>query len=751
MRWAAIVRRLSPRVVLLVTVVLAAWLVVTTWLVPALIRSAYLGQSTFAPLNQLINGQADHPVGFYLSLWQRAVVVLSALALVAVALAGVAWRSRVALGSLAARTIRREPVVSTGDTVRIGAWFGFAGGLVEASSMLVRFALKSDPREAPSLDALWMAPLSAALLGALAGLLLAVALRAGKGLSIGIPVALFSSVALYPVVIGLRLGVHKYAVMLLCVGVAVALVRRATLHGERFRTFFRQSTPWLAPVIVLGAAIIRGSEFVRERSAMAAAGQAPSDSPNVLLLILDTVRAQELGLYGYDRNTSPRIDHFAATGVTFERAISPAPWTLPSHASMFTGRPPHALSTDFDQALDASAPTLAEVLSKRGYATGGFVANLVFATHASGLDRGFGAYRDHPVSVRSLLASSRWLQRLTESIRSALGQHGELVRKTAAEVNREFLDWMPDYQTPATGTPGDVKPGDRKPFFAFLNYFDAHHPYELHPPFDRRFSKRSPRFWLLEGWKRGYPPDQVQEFQDAYDSAIAYLDQQVGALLDTLKARGVLEHTIVILVSDHGEHLGDHGGIFSHANSLYLPLLHVPLVISYPSRVPADVRIAQPVSTQNLAATVLDMVGASSNTALPGELPGQLLPGQSLAGLWRSAAESATAATAAPTADSAILSELTFNTFAHKLDPIQKGPMQSVVRGTMHYIRNGDRSEEVYDWAVDPGEVHNLAQGEQGVLLLTTLRRSLDALLPVGGLAQRAGNGSAVTRPRKRR
>ena len=741
MKWAAIVRRLSPRVVLLVTVVLAAWLVITAWLVPALIRSAYVGQSSFAPLNQLINGQADHPVGFYLSLWRRAVVAMSAFGLVAVALAGVAWRSRVALGSLAARTIRREPVVSTSDTMRIGAWFGFAGGLVEASSMLTRFALKSDPREAPSLDALWMAPLSAALLGALAGLLLAVALRADKGLSIGIPVALFSSVALYPVVIGLRLGVHKYAVMLLCVGLAVDLVRRATLNGERFRTLFRRSTPWLTTVIVLGAAIIRGSEFFRERAAMAAAGSATTDSPNVLLLILDTVRAQELGLYGYGRNTSPRIDHFAATGVTFERAISPAPWTLPSHASMFTGLPPHALSTDFDQALDGSAPTLAEVLSKRGYATGGFVANLVFATHASGLDRGFGAYRDHPISVRSLLASSRWLQMLTESIRSALGQHGELVRKTAEEVNREFLDWMPDNRTPAIG-----KPGDRKPFFAFLNYFDAHHPYEMHPPFDRRFSKRSPRFWLLEGWKRGYPPDQVQEFQDAYDSSIAYLDHQVGALLDTLKDRGVLEHTIVILVSDHGEHLGDHGGIFSHANSLYLPLLHVPLVISYPSRVPAGVHIAKPVTTQNLAATVLDLVGASSNAALPGQsLPGQLLPGQSLAGLWRSAAESAT------TADSAILSELTFNTFAHKLDPIQKGPMQSVVRGTMHYIRNGDRSEEVYDLAVDPGEVHDLSKGEQGARLLPALRRSLDALLPVGGLAQRAGKGSAVTRPRKRR
>jgi len=257
------------------------------------------------------------------------------------------------------------------------------------------------------------------------------------------------------------------------------------------------------------------------------------------------------------------------------------------------------------------------------------------------------------------------------------------VRKTAADVNREFLAWIPREGTP---------------FFAFLNYFDAHEPYETHPPFDRLFSDHSPRFWLMGGWQRSGSPVALQELVDAYDSGIAYLDYQVGTLLRELEARGILQNTIVVLTSDHGEHFGDHGGITSHANSLYLPLLHVPLVISYPPTVPGGLRVADPVGLASIGATIRELVGDEGSGRLAGT---------SLVEHWEEDPDSARTASAPA---QALLSLLTPNTFAHPRDPVSKGPMQSLILGSLHYIRNGDGKEELYDLSSDPLELENLSE-----------------------------------------
>ncbi len=418
----------------------------------------------------------------------------------------------------------------------------------------------------------------------------------------------------------------------------------------------------------------------------------------------------DVGLYGYTRNTTPEIQRFAESGVVFDHAFANAPWTLPSHASMFTGRLPHELSTDFDKPLDGDAPTLAEVLSAEGYATAGFVGNLIFCTRASGLNRGFAVYRDYPIDLGALLASSHWTRDLAVFVRARLGNHSQLVRRTAEAVSREFLDW---------------KPPAGHPFFAFINYINAHAPYETHAPFDRMFSQASPRYWLLQGWRRGYTRPELQEFRDAYDAAIAWTDHQIGQVLAELERRGVLDNTIVIIASDHGEHIGEHG-IMSHANSLYLPLLQVPLVIRFPARAPAGVHVSEPVALHDLAATVLDLTGGSRSVALPGRSLATLWSGQPVAGA---------------AGEPGILSELAYNTFANARDPIHRGPMRSLIRGSLHYIRNGDGVEQLFDWVRDPDEVIDLADSASSSEAVARMRRLTSDLQ---GSAVQSGSGTLV-------
>jgi arylsulfatase A-like enzyme len=686
--------KFSRRVLVTAGVLAALWLVAFFILLPALIRDAYEGQS-IPWLNAAIQGQSEHPLEFYESLAQRAALLATVGAVLFLGGAVAAWRSRSRIVAAGHRLVRGVPTVGAADVIILGTWFGFFSGLAEVTSLLLRFAVVSDPREAPSIHALWMGPLSAACMGAFVGVLLAIALRAWRGVTIALPVVFFSSFTIYSIVVGLRLGIHKYAVMVLSLGAAIQLGRLATRKGTAFADMCRRSLPWLGAAAVAGVFVISAFGVVRERLADRSRGTASAGAPNVLFLILDTVRSQDLSLYGYGRETAPEIERLAATGVTFDRAIAPAPWTLPSHASMFTGLSPDLLSTDFDTPLDASAPTIAEVLRARGYATGGFVANSVFATRATGLDRGFSTYQDHSLSAGLFLSSSRWMRRAATAILPVFGVHGSLDHKSAEKVNREFLSWMPT---------------DGKPFFAFLNYFDAHLPYKLEPPYDRKFRNPPPRYWRFKGWGRGYDEADLEEVHDAYVSSIAYVDAQVGALLRELERRGVMRNTVVIVASDHGEHFGEHGGIMDHANSLYLPLLHVPLVIAFPSQVPAGARVQSPVSTQDIPATILDLLGHSGEP---------VLPGRSLAHQWnQDPADDDTAAV--------IFSDLTPNTFAHPSDPIRKGPMQSLIRGGIHYIRNGDGSEELYDYLADGEERTNLAGGPDSASLLRPFRQVLD-------------------------
>lgn len=660
----------------IVAAAILLWSLAALVLVPWIIRTAWAGES-LGFLNNMIAGRDVHPASYYVGVWFDIAVWLTIGMAATAGILAVAWRYSGIWLPHARRLVRSEPTTGWLGLLSLGVTAGILAGMAEAVSRVGRSAITADPREAPAAALLWMAPIAAALAGLLAAAVIGLILRARSGISQRTVAFVFAAAVSESFLGALFPRLQSMAVLLLALGLGSVAARFLAKRRRPWLLDPRLAAGLLVLVMACGGLLI-GVESARNRRNLPAADTAAAGAGyNVLFLILDTVRAKSLSLYGHERDTTPELSRWLADGVTFDRAIAPTSWTLPSHASMFTGVDPDWLSTDFDRALDDEYPTLAEQLRDSGYATAAFVANLIYATRHSGLDRGFAHYSDYPVDLAALLASSRWTKRPLEWVRTLLGHHEWLVRKYAEDVNAEFLDWL------------DGRPD--RPFFAFLNYFDAHSPYETHEPFDTLFTDRSPRYWRMRGWTRTQTREDEQEYLDAYESAIAYLDHNVGLLLDELDRRGILDNTLLVVVADHGESLGEHG-ILVHANSLYMPQLHVPLGIRLPGRVPAGQRIHSPVGLVDLPATVLDIIGLSP-----------AMPGHSMQRFWNSnvAGDGGGAG-----ADGAF-SELTYNRFAHPSDPIQKGLMRSIVLDDWHYILNGDGSEELYDLSIDPGEMTN--------------------------------------------
>ena len=401
----------------------------------------------------------------------------------------------------------------------------------------------------------------------------------------------------------------RLVMLILAAGAATQL--GVLLQRERIRRGVLRTGAVLAGLYVVAAIAIG----VRLRSAQrppAVQVAAADGAPNVLLIILDTVRGASLSAFG-GRALTPHIDSIAATGVAFDRAISTASWTLPSHASMFTGLWPHEHGADWRKALDDRAPTLAEVFSAHGYRTGGFAANLIYVSRAHGLDRGFQVYRDHRRSPGAILRASALGQVLVtaEILRRITGFHDVAGRKPAQLVNREFLEW--------------VGQSAEQPWFAFLNYYDAHEPYLPNAPYRGRYSAGLParrfdrqRFTGVEGYLSGWEtlePGEVEAERAAYEEVITELDARLGDLFTELRRRGVLDRTLVVIASDHGEQFGEHE-MHSHGNSLLWRSIHVPLVLSWPGHLPTG-RRSEPVSLRDLGATILSLA-LSDETAFPG-------------------------------------------------------------------------------------------------------------------------------------
>ncbi len=288
------------------------------------------------------------------------------------------------------------------------------------------------------------------------------------------------SLTLVPVFLVALPWIHGLAWLLVTLGVAVRLVPTLEQHSAVFSRLMRLSFPVVAGLVPILAATLWAGDWIKQRRQSAMPLPSPA-SANALLIVLDTVAAEHLSLYGYERATSPTMVELAERGIRFDRVQATSSWTLPSHASMFTGRWPHELSASWRTPIDRAYPTLAEFLSARGYATAGFVANYFYCATDSGLQRGFALYRDYIFPGLSAFKSASLVDRTVRGIRGVelffedwldidllrtpvqrLWLLVNADRKDAAVVSREFLDWLAR------------RPQPERPFFAFLNYYDAH-------------------------------------------------------------------------------------------------------------------------------------------------------------------------------------------------------------------------------------------------------------------------------------
>jgi len=563
------------------------------------------------------------------------------------------------------------------------AAFALSCGLFRSASVVSRW-LFTNRIGYVSRDFVWMAPLGTLMVFALPALLLAVLAYAWPRLA-SLRTVVF--LACVPAVLSVLLPfgqIHDAASLLLSLGAAWRVAELASRQPERTARTARRVVAGAAVLTALAAGAVRPGRQVAEALAVARKPAAPAGAPNVLIVVLDAVRASQLSLYGYHRPTTPGLERWAHDGTTFDWAMSPSSWTMPSHEAFFTGRFPGQLSGNFRTGLDATYPTLAEVLGRHGYRTAGFASNPFYTTRESGLARGFDYYdATHPtlreILLNATLMQSRVARNLAdaEHLRDALHAvtpprfylNPNLVHDPApADVPvRRFLHWQAGIHD--------------RPFFAFLNLFDAHRPYLAPEPWPTRFAAQ--------------PGD-----TDRYDGAIAYEDAMVDTLLQTLQRRGVLDRTIVIVTSDHGEQFGEHGLTY-HGNSLYMPLLHVPLLMRYPPRVPAGRRIDRASGLRRLAATALDLAGIMTDE----------IPGPSLSAAWRN-----------PAADTESV-RLQMPGSEDENPAAPKGPLRAVVSDRWHYIVQHDGKELLFDYRSDSLELVNLAGTPVGDSALPALRQ----------------------------
>lgn len=309
---------------------------------------------------------------------------------------------------------------------------------------------------------------------------------------------------------------------------------------------------------------------------------APANPLNVLLISIDTQRADRLGFYGYARPTSPHLDAFAAGAVVFEEAEASAPWTLPSLASVMTGEVTSTHNCwNYGSVLDDSFPTLAELLLAAGYDTACVVSHL-FTTSRHGLQQGF-VHTDDTYAYPEIEPADN------------------VTSQVITDKGIRFLE--------------HAQASSDEPWLLWLHYFDPHREYMSHAGLSEQFVTPGER-------------SQAAVLGDVYDGEVRYTDEHVGRLLERLGTLGLAENTLVVLVADHGEEFQEHGG-WGHGHSLHREVLHVPLVFRAPGLAPRRVReLARQI---DVLPTVLELLGLTAPAGLPGRSLRAALRGQPLA------------------------------------------------------------------------------------------------------------------------
>jgi arylsulfatase A-like enzyme len=626
-----------------------------------------------------------------------------------------------------------RPGASPGTVFMIGIWFGLIAGVLEGVGLL--FFQKLDwlawgEIVHVSFPILWISPLVDWVLFLVVALALTLAFMLWPRFpAFRVAVLVLTALTLYDWLLIIR-RLHHPACFLLAVGVAVVLSRWAGDRELAVAQFCRRTLPALAAIVVIILIWERGGSWSRERTEMANLHPATPGSPNILVIAIDTLRADHVSAYGYSRPTTPNIDHVAKQGVLFENAVSASSWTFPSHVSLLSGEYP------FENGLGKLPnlpfwgstklirdPMIGEALRRAGYRTAAFSGNRAYFVNNLGFGRGFSHFADYYFSPADTLSRTvfgrefeRWilsrglvLRMLAwfgvefdpdaEGTTARWKKHildAHPPRKRGEEVNREALQWI-------GGAP------QSHPFFAFLNYFDAHAPYGGPPSHPQR-------------WNQDKQIDQ-------YDNGVNYVDDCVGQLMAELARRHLDQSTVVVITADHGEMFGERG-LYFHGKSLYWDLIHVPLIFWYPGHIPAGVRVSSVVSASFLPATL--------SSWLPGDQPVPF-PGHSLSDLWQGPEPG--------WASDPTLSELAFNSYEFNLKrfpeyPVPsdlEGPMKSIVAGRWHLITHKEFGNQLYDWSKDPHESLDLINTAQGREVAGLLRAQL-----LDVLAGRKAERSAV-------
>jgi arylsulfatase A-like enzyme len=408
--------------------------------------------------------------------------------------------------------------------------------------------------------------------------------------------------------------------------------------------------------------------------------------PDIIVLTLDALRRDSLSVYAPSLGTTPFLAGLAQECVVFDDAISASCWTLPSHCSLFTGLYPsfHG-ATKRHWLLAKDRPTLAQVLSRAGYQTAGFTGG-PYLHWAFGVDRGFEHYANclerrpgrFGLVPRSFL---RRLGRRRGPIEDELLQRA-VTKVTAKDLNAEFAAWL------------DRGYDDRRPLFAFINYFDSHRPWlardnEFTPRHCKDYEEYGSRLTQVLREEVPLDPEATDDLVQLYRNEILYLDNHLSELFRLLKDRGLYNDSVIIILSDHGEMLGEHN-MWDHI-MLYEPAVRIPMLMKLPNSHLGGKRIPQLVQNVDVMPTLLSIIGIAS----PGEIQGE-----SLAGLINDDI---------PLKRPYALSEFyPDERTAQTYGPRFQGDFIAYVERPWKYVYSSTRTHELYHCENDPFEEHNL-------------------------------------------
>jgi arylsulfatase A-like enzyme len=454
------------------------------------------------------------------------------------------------------------------------------------------------------------------------------------------------------------------------------------------RIYTMHSSKTIAGAIFLGALLLTIGDAYFHSQNRKPEGNNAAGKPNVLMILVDTLRWDSLNSYDPAKQTSPALRALAEESVVYDNAIATSPWTTPSHASIFTGQYPSRNGVDGRNIiLDPASATLAEVLGHNGYETAGFINN-VYIRRQTGLGRGFQQYEEfwgrNEGSSLMLLVELMW-----NRYRPRRDSGAEETRKSVRQWFR--YDWS----------------GSR-PFFLFIHFMEPHAIYGIPDDYYREFLpanvtadqarsvNQDPELYICNQIQMSEKDFEI--LQALYQNDIRYLDDQIRLLMKDLKDRNLLENTLLIFTSDHGEHFGEHR-LMSHELSVYDDLIRVPLILRFPKKAHAGARIPNVVQTLDLFPSILEL-STLKQTGL--NLQGfSLLPDR----MERSRYPAVFAEY-----DNARAADKIERRFPEiPSDPLYRRKVLKTVRTDQHkYIWGSDGTRELYDIKNDPHESRNI-------------------------------------------